>query len=115
MQGEIMLIWITIILLFNFEKKKTSHASFCFFETSKLVFPQFLLFILFCFREKTEKKTLQLTSINFVYMRLPDLQRIARIAMARCTREANFEEVQRHYINIYQSYFLLCYKKFIPF
>ena len=47
-------------------------------------------------------------------MRLPDLQRIARIAMGRCTREAKFEEVQRHYINIYQSNFLLCYTKFIP-
>ena len=33
-------------------------------------------------------------------MRLPDSQRIARIAMARCTREAKFEDVQRHYINI---------------
>ena len=47
-------------------------------------------------------------------MRLPDLQPIARIAMARCTREAKFEEVQRHYINIYQSNFLLCYIRFIP-
>ena len=46
-------------------------------------------------------------------MRLPDLRRIARIAMARCTREAKFEAVQRHYINIYQSNFLLCYVKFI--
>ena len=109
-----MLISITIILLFNFEKKKTSHTSFCFFETSKLVSSQFLLFTLFCFREKNGEKTLQLTSKNFVYMRLPDLQRIARIAMARCTREAKFEEVQRHYINIYQSNFLLCYIKFIP-
>ena len=111
-QGEIMLISITIILLFNFEK--TSHTSFCFFETSKLVSPQFLLFTLFCFREKNGEKTLQLTSINFVYIRLPDLQRIARIAMSRCKREAKFEEVQRHYINIYQSNFLLCYIKFIP-
>ena len=110
-QGEIMLISITIILLFNFEK--TSHTSFCFFETSKLVSPQFLLFTLFCFREKNGEKTLQPTWINVVYMRLPDLQRIARIAMARCTREAKFEEVQRHYINIYQSNFLLCYIKFI--
>ena len=107
-QGEIMLISITIILLFNFEK--TSHTSFCFFETSKLVFPQFLLFTFFCFREKNGEKTLQLTSINFVYMRLPNLRRIARIAMARCTREAK----QRHYIKIYQSNFLLCYIKFIP-
>ena len=81
---------------------------------SKLVSPQFLLFTLFCFREKNGEKTLQPTSINFVYMRLPDLQRIARIAMARCTREAKFEEVQRPYINIYQSNFLLCYIKFIP-
>ena len=108
-----MLISVTIILLFNFEKKK-SHTSFCFFETSKLVSPQFLLFTLFCFREKNGEKTLQLTSINFVYMRLPDLQRIARIAMARCIREGKFEEVQRHYINIYQSNFSLCYIKFIP-
>ena len=107
-----MLISITIILLFNFEK--TSHTSFCFFETSKLVSPQFLLFPLFCFREKNGEKTLQLTSTNFVYMRLPDLQRVARIAMARYTREAKFEEVQRHYINIYQSNFLLCFMKFIP-
>ena len=30
---------------------------------------------------------------------MPDLRRIARIAMARCTREAKFVEVQRHYIN----------------
>jgi len=29
-------------------------------------------------------------------MRLLDLRRIARIAMARCTQEAKFEEVQRH-------------------
>ena len=112
MQGEIMLISITIILLFNFEK--TSHTSFCFFETSKLVSPKFLLFTLFCFREKNGEKTLQLTSTNFVYIRLPDLRRIARIAMARCIREAKFEAVQRHYIKIYQSNFFLCYIKFIP-
>ena len=80
--------------------KKTSHTSFCFFETSKLVSPQFLLFTLFCFREKNGEKTLQLTSINFVYMRLPDLWRIARIAMALCTREAKFEAVQRHYTTL---------------
>ena len=73
------------------------------------------MFTLFCFTEKNGEKTLQLTSISFVYMRLPDLQRIARITMARCTREAKFEEeVQRHYINIYQSNLLLCYIKIIP-
>ena len=94
--------------------KKTSHTSFCFFETSKLVSPQFLLFTLFCFREKNGEKTLQLTSINFVYMRLPDLRRIARIAIARSSREAMLEVLQRHYIKIYQANFLLCYVKFIP-
>ena len=52
-----------------------------------------------------EEATYPDNSINFVYMRLPDLRRIARIAMARCTREAKFEAVQRHYIKIYQSNF----------
>ena len=47
-------------------------------------------------------------------MRLPDLRRIARIVMARCSREAMFEVVQRHYIKIYQASFLLSYVKFIP-
>ena len=112
-QGEIMLILITIILLFNFEKN-ISHVFLFHFETPKLVSPQFLLFTLFCFRERNGEKTLKPTSINFVYMRLSDLRRIARIAMARCTREAKFEAVQRHYIKIYQSNFLLCYTKFIP-
>ena len=69
---------------------------------------------MFCFTEKNGEKTLQLASINFVYMQLPDLRRIARIAMARCTREAWFEAVQRHYIKIYQSNFWLCYIKSIP-
>ena len=94
--------------------KKTSHTSFYFFETSKLVSPQFLLFTLFRCREKNGEKTFQLTPINFVYKRLPDFRRNARIAMARCTRETKFEAVQRHYIKIYQSNFLVCYKKFIP-
>ena len=95
-------------------KKNISYVFLFHFETPKLVSPQFLLFTLFCFREKNGEKTLKLTSINFVYMRLSDLRRIARIAMARCTREAKFEAVQRHYIKIYQSNFLLCYTKFIP-
>ena len=47
-------------------------------------------------------------------MQLPDLRSIARKAMALCTREAKFEAVQRHYIKICQSNFLLCYIKFIP-
>ena len=112
MQGEIMLISITIILLFNFEKN-ISYV-FLFLRNFKISFPSVLLFTLFCFREKNGEKTLQLTSINFVYMRLTDLRRIARIAMARCFREAMFEVVQRHYIKIYQASFFLCYVKFIP-
>ena len=47
-------------------------------------------------------------------MQLPDLQPIARIAMARCTREAKFEAVQRHYIKIYQANFLFFFVKFSP-
>ena len=64
---------------------------------------------------KTEEKTLKLTSINFAYMRLRDLQRIARVAMAHCSREAMFEVVRPHYVKTNQANFLLCYVKFIPF
>ena len=56
------------------------------------------------------KLAARVNKINFVYMQLPDLQRIGRIAMARCTREAKFEAVQRHYIKIYQSNFFMLYK-----
>ena len=50
-------------------------------------------------------------------MRLTDLRRIARIAMARCSRdrEAMFEVVQSHYIKIYQASFFLCYVNLSPF
>ena len=105
LQGEIMLISITIILLLNFEK--TISYVFLFLRNFKISFPSVLLVTLSCFREKNGEKTLQLTSINFVYMPLPDLQRIARIAMARCTREAKFKEVQLHYINFFPLIF--CY------
>ena len=47
-------------------------------------------------------------------MRLPDLRRIARIAMARCTRDAKFEAAQRRYIKIYQSNILSCLFKIYP-
>ena len=47
-------------------------------------------------------------------MRLPDLRRIALVAMAHCSREAMFEVAQRHYIKTYQANFLLCCVKFIP-
>ena len=60
-QGVIMLISITIIIFFNFEKK-TSRTSFCFFGTSKLVSTQCLLFTLFYFTEKNGEKKLR---INF--------------------------------------------------
>ena len=106
-----MLISITIILLFNL--KKNISDVFLFLRNFKISFPSVFSVYLVCFREKNGEKTLQLTSINCVYMGLLDLQRIARIAMARCTQEAKFEEVQRHYINIDQYNFLLCYIKFI--
>ena len=63
-QGVIMLISITIILLFNFEKK-TSRTSFCFFGTSKLVSHQCLLFTLFCFTEKNGEKKLTINLNKF--------------------------------------------------
>ena len=110
-QGEIMQISMTIILLFNFEKN-ISYV-FPFLRNFKISFPSVFTVTLFCFREKNGEKTLQLTSINFVYERLRELRRIARIAMACCTREAKFEAVPHHYIKIHQSNFLLCYIKFI--
>ena len=113
MQGEIMLISITIILRFNFEKN-ISYV-FLFLRNFKISFPSEFYFLLcFVLERKTEKKNLQLTSINFVYVLLADLRRIARIAMARWTREAKIEVVQHHYIQIYSDNFLLCYIKFIP-
>ena len=47
-------------------------------------------------------------------MRLPDLQRTARIAMARCSRKAMFEVVQRLYIKIYQANFFVMLCKIYP-
>ena len=46
--------------------------------------------------------------------RLPDLRRIARIAMAGCTPEGKFQEVQRHYIHIYPANFLIMLHKIYP-
>ena len=113
MQGVIMLISITIILLFNFE----TNISYVFLFLRNFKISPLSVYCLLCFilERKTEKKTLlELTSINLVYMRLPDLRRIARVAMAHCSRETMFEVVQRHYIKTYQANFLLCYVKFIP-
>ena len=98
-----MLISITILRL-NFEKN-ISYV-FLFLGNFKISFPSVFTvnFVLF----------LRETSINFVYMRLPEVRRIERIAIARCTREAKFEGVQRQYIQIYPTNFLLCYTKYIP-
>ena len=88
-QGVIMLISITIILLFNFEKYLVRLS------VSSELQNQFSLsvYCLLCFvlERKTEKKNLQLTSINFVYMRLPELRRIARIAMAHCSEKQSLK------------------------
>ena len=106
-----MLISITIILLFNFEK----HISYVFLvlRNFKTSFPSVFTVYLVLFQKEKRRKNLTTNLNKFVYMWLPDLRRIARIAMARCTGEAKFEVVQRHYIKIYQSNFLLCYIKFI--
>ena len=98
MQGEIMLISITIILLFNFEKKNISYV-FLFLRNFK---------ISFTFREKKGEKNLQLTSINFVYMRLPDLQRIARIAIVRPEKESlkEYNATISIYINLIFCYII---------
>ena len=88
--------------------------SFWFFETSKLVSPQFLLFTLFCFRENKGEKTLQPTSIIFFLHAVAGFATHCANRQGGCTREAKFEAVQRHYIKLYQSNFLLCYMKFIP-
>ena len=45
---------------------------------------------------------------------MPDLRRTARIAMARCTREAKFEVVQRHYIETYQANFFVMLYNIYP-
>ena len=71
-QGEIMLISITIIPLFNFEKN-ISYV-FLFPRNFKISFPSVFTVYLVLFQRE---KTLQLTSINLVYMRLSDLRRIA--------------------------------------
>ena len=62
-QGVIMLISITSS--FFLILKKTSRSSFCFFGTSKSVFPQCLLFTLFCFREKNGEKNLTINLNKF--------------------------------------------------
>ena len=89
--GVIMLISITIILLCNFEKKKHLVR----LSVSSVLQNQFPLsvYCLLCFvlQRKTEKKNLQLTSINFVYMRLPELRRIARVAMAHCSEKQSLK------------------------
>ena len=91
-----------------------AHTSFCFFGTSKLVSSQFSLFTLFFFREKNGEKNLAINLNKFCLHAVADLRLIARIAMARCTREAKFEVVQRHYIQIYPANFLLLHKIYPP-
>ena len=73
----------------NFEKN-TSNTSFCFFETSKLVSPQFLLFTLFCFREKNREKNLTTNLNKFC------LHAVAGFA----THCANRHGALHHYIKI---------------
>ena len=105
MQGEIMLISITIVLLFNFEKNIL--YVFLFSSKRQISFPSVFTVNLVLDR-KTEKKNVTSNLNKFCLHVVARLRSIARIAMARCTREAKFKAVQRHYIKIYQSNFLLC-------
>ena len=109
-QGVIMLISITIILRFNFEKRNISYVSL-FLRNFKISFLSvFTVYFVLFYREKN----LTISLNKFCLHAFADLRRIARIAMARCTREAKFEVVQHHHIQIYPANFLLCYIKFIP-
>ena len=42
------------------------------------------------------------------------MPRIARAAMARCTQEAKFEVVQRHYIQVYPAIFFVMLYQIYP-
>ena len=55
-QGEIMLISITINLLFNFEKKKNITYVFLLLRTFKISFPSvFTIYLVLFYREKRRK------------------------------------------------------------
>ena len=110
-QGEIMLILITIILLLNF-KKNISYV-FLFLRNFKISFPSvFTVYLALFWREKRRQNLT--TNLNKVCLHAVAGFATHCAAMSRCSREAKFEEVQRHYTNIYQSNFLLSYVKFIP-
>ena len=88
-QGEIMLISITINFFFNFEE----NISYVFLVlwNFKISFPSVFTVYLAFLSEKNGEKTLQLTSINFVYIRLPDLRRIAPVSYTHLTLPTNRE------------------------
>ena len=93
-QGVIMLILITIILLFNFEEN-ISYV-FLFFRIP-LSFYGLLCFVL----ERKGRKNLTINAV-------------AGFAMHCSLYPRVFEVVRCHYIKMYQANFLLCYVKFIP-
>ena len=100
-----MLISITIILLFNFEKNYS--YVFMFLQNFKISFPSVLTVYFVLFLRENGEKNLTINFNIFCLHAVADLRRIPRIAIARCSREAMFEVVQHHYIKIYQASF--CY------
>ena len=87
--------------------KKISYL-FLFLRNFKISFPSvFTVYLGLFLREKRRKKTLQLTSINFCLTSGGGICDALRESpwRARCTREAKYELVQRHYIKIYQASF----------
>jgi len=79
-----MLISITITILFNFDK--TSHVFLFLKKNFKISCTSVFTVYFVEIKKKNVVKTFHLTFNKFVYMRLPDLRRIARITMALCTQ-----------------------------
>ena len=113
----ITLISITIILLFNFEKKKKNSYVFLFLRNFKMSFPSVFTVYFGLFLREKRRKNLTINLNNFLLTSGGGICDALRESpwRARCW-EAMYEVVQRHHIKIYQaSFFFLSHVKFIPF
>ena len=106
-----MLISITIILLLNFEKN-ISYV-FLFLRNFKISFPSVftVYFVLF---QREKEKTLQLASINFVYIGGFRICDALRESLWRVEPEKQSLNQYNATISKYINLILLCYIKFIP-
>ena len=105
MQGEIMLISITIILLFNFEKN-ISYV-FLFLRNFNISFPSVFTVYFGLFLREKRRKNLTINLNKFLLTSGGGICDALRESpwRARCTQEAMYEVVQRHYIKKYQASF----------